>query len=63
LQVAQAGAFCDIPGMSDNAPSEPESWKRFRTAMRQILSVPKAEIERRDAEWRKAKAMKRSAKK
>jgi len=49
--------------MSDKSSPEPETWKKLRTLARQVLAVPKTEIDRRDAEWRKAKAMKRSAKK
>ena len=37
-------------------------FERFRTAMKTIVSVPKAEIDKRDAEWRKARAAKKAAK-
>jgi len=63
LQVAQTGAFWHLTDMSDKSSPEPETWKKLRTLARQVLAVPKTEIDRRDAEWRKAKAMKRSAKK
>jgi hypothetical protein len=49
--------------MSDKSSPEPETWKKLRTLTRQVLPAPKAEIDRRDAEWRKAKEMKRSGKK
>jgi hypothetical protein len=49
--------------MSDDTPKEPETWRRLRSLTRQVLVVPKVEIDKRDAEWRKAKAMKRSLKK
>jgi hypothetical protein len=63
LQIALARASCDITGMSDKASPEPETWKKLRTLTRQVLAVPKEEIDRRDAVWRKAKAMKRGLKK
>jgi hypothetical protein len=34
---------------------EATDFSRFREAMKQIVSVPKAELDRRDAEWRKAR--------
>jgi hypothetical protein len=36
--------------------------ERFRAALKQIVSVPKAEIDRREAEWRKARKAKKEAK-
>ena len=40
--------------MSEPAPNEPTSEAdRFRAAMKHILTVPKAEILRREAEYRK----------
>ena len=35
---------------------------RFLEAMKQIVSVPKAEIDRREAEYRKARKAKKEAK-
>jgi hypothetical protein len=35
---------------------------RFLEALKQIVSVPKAEIDRREAEYRKARKAKREAK-
>jgi len=35
---------------------------RFKEAMRQIMSVPKKEIDRREAEYRKARSEKKSEK-
>jgi len=34
----------------------PEAWKRFSEAVKQIVSVPKDELARRDAAWHKARA-------
>jgi hypothetical protein len=36
--------------------------QRFLEAMKQIVSVPKAEIDRREAEYRKARKSKKEAK-
>lgn len=38
-------------------PSEKEEtpFQRFQRSLRKIVSIPKPEIERRDAEWRKKK--------
>ena len=40
--------------MSERASSreEPSPFERFKTAMKQIVSVPKAEIDRREKAWR-----------
>lgn len=42
------------PTQQVQRPSE-----KFRKAMRQILSVPKSELERREAEYKKARKKKR----
>jgi molybdopterin synthase catalytic subunit len=36
--------------------------QRFLEAMKQIVSVPKAEIDRREAAWRKARKTKKESK-
>jgi hypothetical protein len=43
--------------MSESKEEEPEA--KFRRAVRQILSVPKAELERREIEYRKARKARR----
>lgn len=43
--------FPEIPGTT---PRE-----RFENLARQVMSVPKAEIDRRDAEWRKERKKKK----
>jgi hypothetical protein len=43
--------FPEIPGKT---PRE-----RFENLARQVMSVPKAEIDRREAEWRKERAKKK----
>lgn len=43
--------FPEIPGAT---PRE-----RFENLVRQVMSVPKAEIDRREAEWRKERAKKK----
>jgi len=44
-------------------PAEPSEYETFKTGLRQILSVPKSEIDRREAEWQKAQAQKPARKK
>ena len=39
----------------------PEAWERFKGAMRQALSVSKAELKRRDAEWRRGRKKRQQA--
>ena len=46
----------------DGEPNATE-FERFSALTRQVLSVPKSEIDRREAEWKREKALKRSAKK
>jgi len=41
---------------------ETPEFTRFRDALKLIVSVPKAELDRRDAEWRKARKAKKEAK-
>jgi len=41
--------------MSDATPSEPTPFEKLQAFTRQILSVPKSEIDRREAAWRKAR--------
>ena len=38
--------------------AEPSEYETFKTGLRQILSVPKTEIDRREAEWQKAQEQK-----
>ncbi len=45
------------------APTEPSHTERFNALLGKILSVPKAEIDRRKAEWNKQRAEVRAAKK
>jgi hypothetical protein len=47
--------------MSDPAPAKPEPtpFEKFDALMRQIVSVPKAEIDRRAAEARRARQERR----
>jgi len=42
--------------------NKPTDSTRFLEAMKQIVSVPKAEIDRREAEYRKARAAKKARK-
>ena len=45
---------------NEPSPSDPE--QRFRAAMKKILTVPKTEIQRREAEYRAGQALKKKAK-
>lgn len=49
--------------MSDPVPSDPTPFEKLQAFTRQILSVPKSEIDRREVEWKKARAGKRSKRK
>jgi hypothetical protein len=40
---------------------EPKASEKFRDAMKQILSVSKEEVLRREAEYKKARSLKRKA--
>ncbi len=46
--------------MADDKPAkEPTPWDRFRDATKRVLSVPKAEIDKREKAWRKKRQKKR----
>jgi hypothetical protein len=49
--------------MSDAAPHDPTPFEKLQAFTRQILSVPKTEIDRREAAWKKARAGKRAKRK
>jgi hypothetical protein len=42
----------------DNSPNEPTHAEKFDALLGVVLSIPKTEIEKRDAEWRKQKKQK-----
>jgi len=44
-------------------PTGPSEYETFKAGLRQVLSVPKSEIDRREAEWQKAQAEKPARKK
>jgi hypothetical protein len=46
--------------MSDSAKPVPSPFQKLREVTQKILAVPKAEIDRREQEWRKAKDAKKS---
>lgn len=35
-------------------PTKPSEYETFKNGLRQIMSVPKSEIDRREADWQKA---------
>lgn len=45
--------------MSDAAKPEPHPFEKFRAAMKQLLTVSKPEILRREAEYKKARKAKK----
>ena len=47
----------------DNQPAESSEYETFKTGLRQILSVPKSEIDRHEADWQKAQEQKPTRKK
>lgn len=48
---------------SETPAAEPSEYETFKAGLRQVLSVPKSEIDRREAEWQKAQAEKPARKK
>lgn len=58
-------------GLMDDSREQPHSqeaerppeYEVFKAGLRQVLSVPKSEIDRREAEWQKAQAEKPARKK
>lgn len=45
-----------------DCPPNATEFERFSALTRQVLSVPKTEIDRREAEWKEAKALKKKSK-
>jgi len=41
----------------------PDQFERFDRMFRSVIAVPKAEIEKREAKWKRARARKKPAKK
>ena len=48
--------------MNADAKPEPSPFEKLRQITRQILAVPKKEIDRRDAEWREQRKKQKQAK-
>ncbi len=47
-----------------SAPIDPtEEYDRFKAGLRQILSVPKDELDRREADWQRQQEVKKGGKK
>ena len=46
--------------MSKETKPEPKPAEKFKAAMKQILSVPRAEIERREAEYQRTRHVARA---
>jgi len=48
--------------MANDETRTPTAWERFRAATRQVLSISKEELEKREVAWRKRRAAKRRKK-
>lgn len=55
---AIAHALC-FPPMSTPAPKEPTPFEKFKAVAAQLVSVPRAELEKRELAWKKKQAAKR----
>ena len=44
---------------NDDTTRAPNEWEKFRAAARQVLSVSKDELAKRESAWRKKRAKKR----
>lgn len=49
--------------MNEEPKPEPSPFEKFKIAMKQILAVPKAEIDRREAEYQKRRTIVRRERK
>lgn len=56
-------AFAMVQSMKDATASGPTEFQRFRTLLQQAVSVPKSEIDKRDAEYKKRRKAEKRAKK
>jgi hypothetical protein len=45
--------------MANDETRTPTAWERFRAATRQVLSVSKEELEKREAAWKKKRSRRR----
>ena len=50
-----------MPKEDESARPPTNAWEKFRAATRQVLSVSKDELVKREAAWRKLKRRKRKA--
>lgn len=52
----------DQSNTTTEKPAEPASeFERFRDALKQIISVPKSEIDKREVEWKAERAAKKKS--
>jgi hypothetical protein len=49
--------------MAESTQPAPSEFQRFRTALQAIVAVPKSEIDRREAEYKKRRKVEKRAKK
>jgi hypothetical protein len=50
------GKECDV---SDEGKPEPTTWERFVALARKVVQTPKAEVDKREREWRERRKQKR----
>ena len=55
--------FCYVPLMAESTASGPNEFQRFRTLLQAAVSVPKSEIDRREADYKKRREQEKRAKK
>jgi len=51
------------PKISDPSDPPPAEYENFTKGLKRLLSVPKSEIDKREADWRKQQDAKKSARK
>ena len=56
-------AVCYLPLMAESTAPDPTPFQRFRTLLQAAVSVPKSEIDRREAEYKKRRKVEKRAKK
>jgi len=50
------------PPEQPSQAAEPSEYERFKAGLRQILNVPKKEIDRREVEWQQQREQQKKAK-
>jgi hypothetical protein len=61
--LARYRSFCYVGSMKDATAPAQTPFERFKTLLQAAVSVPKSEIDRREAEYKKQRKARKSAKK